>query len=636
MCIIYILCYLEVFMLLRGLIQQLTATDEQLEKVLISRLKFQPQFKYKFDFINIISKDLKYLYVSMMEARLLGLKPIDIIGKNWREFDIYLPFERLDKEIIKVFNTVTVIHGNHVRVSNKGQYYNFEYLISPIFSSSGDIKAVMCNFTDTTEKKLVQIPLANQVAQFNQLIELCPISILVVDKQGKITTVNKAFVKDISFNDDDLIGKHYRLINEYFGIKHEVFIDKALNGIETRQEFLSTSERKYLISAIPLREQLSGVIFGAIVISSNITEHEKFREENQEKQQELLNQYLTENKKLNQLIELCPVGIVLYDNKGNIIALNKVPCERISNFKKEEFLGKPGRYLLKELGFNWEDSPCSQALRGIETLDCYIKNEYGTCYLLNAIPLRNYENTIIGAMTIIHDITEYEKFKEDMTKLDRLNLVGEMAAGVAHEIRNPMTVIKGYLQFLSNQVSSSMVEQFGIVLGELERIEQIITDFLSLAGNKIVENKEQDLNAIIKRIIPLIATDAMQRGIELKVNLAEDLPHLILNEKEIKQLLLNLARNGIEAMSQRGTLTIESIIDGDIVSLCIEDCGCGICKENQEKIFDPFFTTKESGTGLGLSICAGIVRRNNGSIEIQSEENKGTRFIITFNAVTVI
>jgi two-component system, sporulation sensor kinase E len=560
-------------MLLQELIKSLAVTDEQYKKTVINNFNLQPQINFKFTII--ISKDLKYLYVSEMGARYLRVRPSDMLGKNWRDL-IILPsddFERLDKKIAEVFNTRTLIYDNYVSDStiNRQPHYS-EYLISPIFTSSGDIEAVMCNITDITESNLSEISSSNQV---------------------------------------DLIGKQYRLINEYLGIEHdESAITKELSSVETSQELLSASERKYQIS-----------------------KQAKFKGKTQENQQQLLSQYLTENKKLNQLIELCPLGIVLYDNKGNIIILNKAHRERISVFKREEYLGKPGRYLVEALGLDWENSPCNQALKGIETFDYYLKNVYGDCSLLNAIPLRNYENTIIGAMTVIYDITNYEKFKKEMAKLDRLNLVGEMAAGVAHEIRNPMTVIKGYLQFFSRNASDSMVEQFRIVLDELERIEQIITDFLSLARNKRVENKEQDLNAIIEGMIPLIATNAMEQDIELKVNLAEGLPNLLLNEKEIKQLFLNLVRNGIEAMDHHGTLIIESILEGDMVSLSVADCGCGICKENQEKIFDPFFTTKESGTGLGLSVCAGIVRRHNGIIEVQSEEGKGTRFIITFNAL---
>ena len=573
------------------------------------QFKHHPQFKI----ITIISKDLKYLYVSEMGAKYIGLKPIDIIGKNWKDFNGDLPpedFERFDGKIKEVFNTGAVLFDTYISISNlDGQHHSFEYLINPIFTPSGDIEAVICYITDITKSKSSELSISNQITKNSELVKLCPMAIFIVDKEGRVLTVNKECVKDFSSSQVELNGKQYRL--DYSEIKNdESEIAKALIEADTSQENLSSSRKKYQINT-----------------------QANFEGKSQEKQQQLLNQYLTENKKLNQLIELCPLGIVLYDNKGNVIALNKAHRERISNFRKEEFLGKPGRYLLEALGFDWENSPCNQALRGVETLDYYLKNTYGNCYLLNAIPLRNYENTIIGAMTIIHDITEYEKLKEDMTKLDRLNLVGEMAAGVAHEIRNPMTVIKGYLQFLSKNVSDSMAEQFCLILCELERIEHIITDFLSLARNKLVENKRQDLNAIIKGIIPLIATNAMERDIELKVNLTEGLPHLLLNEKEIKQLFLNLVRNGIESMDHHGTLIIESILDGDMVSLSVTDCGCGICKENQEKIFDPFFTTKESGTGLGLSVCAGIVRRHNGTIEVESEEGKGTRFIITFNAL---
>ncbi len=627
-------------MSIQELIKSLTDTDKQFEKILSNRLKFQPNLQPKFDFITIISKDLRFLFVSTMGARYLGLKPTDIIGRSWRELNVDIPFgdfERFDAKILEVFNTGRVIYGNYIGIPDKqGQYHYFEYLLSPIFSSCGGIDAVICNVTDISERTLLEITFCNQVVKFNQLIDLCPMAIYIVDRQGKIITVNKAFMDDISADQVDISGKHYSIINDFFGINNEESaIAKALNGIETSQEFLCTLEKKYLISVLPIKQQPTNIVVGAIGINSNITEHEKLREENQKKYQKLLNQYLTENKMLNQLIELSPLGIVLYDNEGNVIALNKAHRERITNLKREDFLGKSGKYLLETLGLSWEHSPCRQALKGIETLDYYIKSTYGACYLINAIPFRNHENAIIGAMTIIHDITEYEKLREDMAKLDRLNLVGEMAAGVAHEIRNPMTVIKGYLQFLSKKVPDCMREQFRVVLNELERIEHIITDFLSLARNKLIEYKKQDLNAIIKGIVPLISTDAMERGIELKLNLAENLPHLILNEKEIKQLLLNLARNGFEAMSQHGTLTIESSVAGDTVSLCVTDCGCGIRKENYEKIFDPFFTTKETGTGLGLSVSASIVRRHNGIIEVQSEESKGTRFIITFYTVGV-
>jgi len=623
-------------MALRDLIKQLNAADEQLEEVLINRLTFQPQSKMKFDFTVIINRELKFLYMSLMGLRILGLKSVPIMDKSWKNIGLSFDrFEELEEKIKELFNTRGASNNNYIGEFNIETRYYFEYLLSPIYTSNGDIEAVMCSFTDVTERKLTETAFDDPIAQINQLIDLCPIPAFLVDKEEKITIVNEEFTKDFSLSQSDLIGKHYGLITNYLGIEpKQSVVSKALKGIKTFKK-LSKSENSFLLSATPLREQATGAILGAIIISSDITDCEKIKENYDERRQNILKQYLTENRKLNQLIELCLLGIVLYDNQGNVIELNRAHNKYVSEFNRSKFIGKPGSYLLEALGLNWENSPCSLALEGIETLDHYCKSKDGKLYLVNAIPLRDYQNAIIGAMTIIHDITEYEKIKVEMTNLDRLNLMSEMSAGVAHEIRNPMTVIKGYLQFLGKSVPDSIREQFCIVLSELGRIESIITDFLSLAGNKIVENKEQNLNAIIEGIIPLIMADATDRGIELKINLAEELPCLMLNAKEIKQLLLNLTRNGIEAMGQRGTLIIESIIEGDTISLCVEDSGCGIRKENQEKIFDPFFTTKDDGTGLGLSICAGIVRRNNGIIKVRSEQGKGTRFTITFKDICV-
>lgn len=330
-------------------------------------------------------------------------------------------------------------------------------------------------------------------------------------------------------------------------------------------------------------------------------------------------------------MDLCPVGIILFDDQGVISAINEGYTGGIPNFKKEEFLGKPGKNLLEAAGLTWENSASHSALRGRETLNSYQKNPQGT-YLISSVPIRDYEKNIVsGAMTVVYNITKYEELRKKMAILDRRNSMAEMAAGVAHEIRNPMTVIKGYLQFMSEKLADRMSEQFGIVLAELARIEQIISDFLCLAGNKLSEPKKQNLNRVIESVIPLIQADAMQRGIDVNVNLATEIPDLLLNEQEIKQLLLNLTRNGMEAMSEQGILTVETYVMENTVCLCITDSGCGIPAELQEKMFAPFFTTKNEGTGLGLAVCAGIARRHSATIEVQSEEGNGTKFLIIFD-----
>jgi len=225
---------------------------------------------------------------------------------------------------------------------------------------------------------------------------------------------------------------------------------------------------------------------------------------------------------------------------------------------------------------------------------------------------------------------EYVDLQREVVRMDRLNLIGKMAAGLAHEIRNPMTVVTGYLQYFKKKVPDSLHDQLDVVLSELARIEVIITDFLAIGKTKPTEPEEQQLNEIIDRIAPLLSSEALKRGMNLEFKLSRDIPKLMLAEKEIKQLLLNLAMNGLNAMKEHGLLTIETKYQDNAVLLSIDDSGSGIPKDLQTKIFDPFFTTKDEGTGLGLSVCASIVASHHGTIEVQSEEGRGTRFIITF------
>ena len=256
-------------------------------------------------------------------------------------------------------------------------------------------------------------------------------------------------------------------------------------------------------------------------------------------------------------------------------------------------------------------------------------------------PLSFGRKEVEMVISYVKDITEWKAAEITMMGqieqlrqvINKSDLIGEMAAGIAHEIRNPMTVIKGYLQFFSKKIAGNMSEQFNVVLSELDRVEQIISNFLSVAKNKAEAPKYQDLNQIIKEVAPLIFADAINQGINLNVKLADQLPELLLSTTEIKQLILNLTRNGIEAMEQHGTLTIKTRHEEDKVYLYISDCGCGISKEWQKKMFVPFSTTKENGTGLGLSVCSSIVGQHNGIITVQSTEGEGTTFIIRFNKV---
>ncbi|MDR3586732.1 MAG: ATP-binding protein [Desulfosporosinus sp.] len=234
-----------------------------------------------------------------------------------------------------------------------------------------------------------------------------------------------------------------------------------------------------------------------------------------------------------------------------------------------------------------------------------------------------------GLTCYFHDITSRKIAEKEMARFDRLNLVGQLGAGIAHEVRNPMTTVRGYLQLLGEK--SEYVDQkptFDLMVSEIDRANSIITEFLSLVQTKQVNLKSQNLNDIINNLYPILEADTFTQNKQICF-IPEEIPNLELNRKEIFQLVLNLTRNGLEAMEEGGSLTIKSYIEDCKVVLEIADEGCGILQENIKKLGTPFFTTKDTGTGLGLASCYKIAESHNAKIRIDSSP-KGTTFSILF------
>lgn len=244
--------------------------------------------------------------------------------------------------------------------------------------------------------------------------------------------------------------------------------------------------------------------------------------------------------------------------------------------------------------------------------------------------LFDHENHCIGFEGIIRDISVRKALEQDVARLDRLNMVGEMAASVAHEIRNPLTTIRGYLQVFSNKKEFAHYrEQLGLLLDELDRSNLIIKEYLSLSQNKMVDMKLAHLNTIIESLYPLIQADAVASCKEIRLEL-DDTPPLYLDDNEIRQMILNLVRNGLEAMEEDGhLLTLQTYRESNELVFTVIDQGKGIPPHVLENLGRPFLTTKDNGTGLGLATCYRIANRHQAKIEVYTTP-QGTTFKIRF------
>lgn len=344
--------------------------------------------------------------------------------------------------------------------------------------------------------------------------------------------------------------------------------------------------------------------------------------------------YRSEVEKLQQFIDETSFAVIIVDCEGRITHSNEMAMKLL--YLKSEISGPR-----KLIGKNYIEvfqpgngdvyiNLLSQALTGSRTsLVPFVNNDkmlLKTTFSLRSTP----SNQTVGAALIVQDITELTKLRSEVDRIERLSLVGQMAASITHEIRNPMAVIRGFIQLIKERSPNTQEEYFKIVLDELDRANLIISDFLSLAQNRALTMELSSLNTIISGLLPLLTADANLRGQVIETDLCEDMPLIMLNDREIKQLFLNLARNGMEAMDDHGALHISTHRSQDRIELRIKDEGSGISPEKMESLFEPFFTTKARGTGLGLPLCLSIAERHNGKIDVESQLGEGTTFIVSF------
>ncbi|HWR08259.1 ATP-binding protein, partial [Sporomusa sp.] len=346
----------------------------------------------------------------------------------------------------------------------------------------------------------------------------------------------------------------------------------------------------------------------------------------------LRNKYLGESEKLKLIINACPFAIVVVDSNGIITAHNHEYSTMNRHLGlNESLIGISVVHMLQKAGIGEGDIILVRALKGENIVQETI-NYAGRTWLATAIRFYNEDNKeILGALGVYGDITERESIRCELEKLDRLNLVGEMAASVAHEIRNPMTTVRGYLQFMSKK--SGDKDRYDILISELDRANSIIEDFLSLARSRTVNKELCSLNEIISSLQPLLYADAVKDGIVVELELEAELPNLQLHKKEIKQLVLNLYRNAAEAISSisaNGRIIIRTTHINESICLEAEDNGCGIPEDSLKKVMEPFYTTKGNGTGLGLAICLSIAGQHNAALTIDSTVGAGTTVRVKF------
>ncbi len=329
------------------------------------------------------------------------------------------------------------------------------------------------------------------------------------------------------------------------------------------------------------------------------------------------------------------LGVILINTEFRLIDISDMACQ-VLGFVRDEVMNKPMDIVFK--GVPIDHQLVQRTILHGHTVRnhafSWTSNDNRYELLMDSNLLKDETGTIVGGYVIFKDVSNLRSLEEQVQRSDRLSMIGQIAAGTAHEIRNPLTSIKGFLQVLKKTFKiKGMDKEFGyteIMLTEIDRINQLVSEFLLLSKPKNVIFELMDISKVFREILPIIHNEAILHGVVVEYITEGTLPNVLGDRELFKQVCLNISKNGIEAMTEGGILTIVERVDMEEkkVNIDIHDSGPGIPSFLIDKIFDPFFTTKENGTGLGLSICQRIVLDLGGTIRVSSK-GFGTTFTIS-------
>jgi len=349
---------------------------------------------------------------------------------------------------------------------------------------------------------------------------------------------------------------------------------------------------------------------------------------NSEKQNMAIN-FQESEQKYRRIFDYSMDGLLLWDNDHRIIDVNRVgekiiglPKDRLIGhlvYEPHTILGNGKLEILKHI---------EQVLEKGQTCSTMIfKDEEGNSRYFDC----SSQLDILGGVnfTVFKDISEKIEIEEQLRKSDTLNVIGELAAGIAHEIRNPMTALKGFIQLLEEIITKNHLMYYQVITSELARIDSIINEFLILAKPHATKYIEKDLNRIMEETVDLLSAQAVLHNVQFITDMESNLPLVFCEPNQLKKVFINIIKNAIEVMPQGGNITITTkMLEGEQVQISIQDEGSGISKERIKKLGKPFFTTKDEGTGLGLMVSYRIINDHQGKITIESEEGRGSTFYI--------
>ncbi|MED1738999.1 PAS domain S-box protein [Bacillus swezeyi] len=467
---------------------------------------------------------------------------------------------------------------------------------------------------DITEKRSMEKQLFKSEERFREVFENAMDAIVLMGTDGRVVKANQTACKIFELPMDKLLNKkitdfidkndkRYQFIRKQYSEKGEIreeLLFRMGNGQYKELEF--TAKR---------------IMFDSqhLTILRNVSDRKRMEKELRESE-------LKFRKVFNGSMD----GIVLFNNQYEIIDANPL-AGKILSLPLEQL--KTSNLLDVISAYRIENAASLAAAISFEEMDNDIP------FLLTdqkRILEFSFKRNIIQNMNLamLRDVTERKELEERLRKSDTLHVVGELAAGIAHEIRNPMTALKGFIQLLKGSIKEDHTLYFNVITSELKRIESIITEFLILAKPQAIMYEEKNVVKIMQDTMDLLHAQANLDNVQMHLSCRGQIPLIYCEPNQLKQVFINVLKNAIEVMPDGGNVYVSIKPKGsDHIVVSLTDEGIGMTEDKLKRLGEPFYTTKERGTGLGLMVSYKIIEEHKGKIEVESEAGKGTTFHLT-------
>lgn len=479
--------------------------------------------------------------------------------------------------------------------------------------------------------------------------------ISIVDSSGIILAHNKKSLIGENFVSSDILESlspsnlpQWRIVGQEKGIKYFEVYKTFLpvydrpghdhrdweNSVIT-QKIMDTTNRLYIFIGmdiapfeIAMREDLKhNIVMAAIIFSLGLAGVVSlFWAQNYTRSHKLLQDT---RKFASEVVTHLPVGILVMDTRYRVIYSNAVAWNLLGT-NELAVQGVDAKELLPDNIWSLHDRIKAGQPVAEKEIRLFPEKSKPVPVAVSATDIHGEDGNYIGFMFVFKDLTEIRELEIKTQRIEKLATVGNLAAGIAHEIRNPLSSIKGYVTYFGSlfEDNSENKQAANLMAEEVDRVNRVISELLEFARPSDLKFKKIKVRNLIDHSMRIITHEAQTAGIQIKKIIMPDLPDLKADPDRLTQVFLNLYLNAIQAMAAGGDLIVQAEKKGSSIIINVSDTGAGIPAENLKHIFDPYFTTKNKGTGLGLAIAHKIIENHNGFIQVESTEKYGTTISI--------